>query len=273
MKRTPTIVGLVIVIGLGCAGLLMGVTIHQAEAMSSTPIRQMTIQTDQVFIPCILKACVPLYFDNFSNSSSGWPISDDPDELFEYNNGEYRILVRTTNWATGTYPGVQASDYSVTVDLRNPSNVFGSYGIGFGIADDWSSLYTLEIYPDGWFGIYRVDPSDFQTLFEAYSLAINQGSATNQIKIERNGAWINAYANGQLLASVIDSTYTGSLYIGLVVVSEDQENLDIRFDNFKVDPISCKSTQSLENSSVNWMPAWSVLTNEIDRLEMHTHHP
>jgi hypothetical protein len=193
--------------------------------------------------------------------------------LFEYNNGEYRILVRSTDWATGAHPGFQASDYYVTVDLRNPSNVFGSYGIGFGIAQGWSALYTLEIYPDGWFGIYRIDPSDFQILFEAYSPAINQGSATNQIKIERNGALINAYANGQLLASVMDGTYTGSHYVGLVVISYDQENIDIRFDNFNVDPITCNGTQSLEDSSLNWIPAWSVLPNEFNKFDMNKHQP
>lgn len=71
LKSTPITVRLVIVIGLGCAGLLMGVTFHQAKAMSSSPIRQMTIQPDQIFLPCILKACVPIYSDNFSNLSSG----------------------------------------------------------------------------------------------------------------------------------------------------------------------------------------------------------
>ena len=55
----------------------------------------------------------------------------------------------------------------------------------------------------------------------------------------RHGASINAYANGQLLASVTDGTYTGSLYIGLVVLSYNQRNVDIRFDNFTVYPTTC----------------------------------
>ena len=71
------------------------------------------------------------------------------------------------------------------------------------------------------------------------SSAIHQGSAANQIKVERIGSAINAYANGQLLASVADGTYTGSLYIGLVVFSYNQPNVDIRFDNFTVYSSSC----------------------------------
>jgi hypothetical protein len=272
MKHRLILFGLVIMIGLGCSGLLMGVIINHAQAMSSTSILQRTTQLDLTFLPCIMKPCTP-FFDNFSNPSSGWPIDDIGDVLLEYKDGEYRILVRSTDWAYGAYPGFQALDYYVTVDLRNPSNVYGSYGIGFGIAQDWSTLYTLEIYPDGWYGIYRVDPSDFQTLAEDYSSIINQGSAVNQIKIERRGTLINAFANGQLLTSVTDGTYTGLLYIGLVVENYDQGNIDIRFDNFSVDPITCNGTKSLENSLMNWIPAWSVLPQEFNKFDMNKNQP
>ena len=46
------------------------------------------------------------------------------------------------------------------------------------------------------------------------SPAILQGTAINQIKVKRNGSSIKAYTNVQLLASVTDSTYTGTRYIG-----------------------------------------------------------
>jgi hypothetical protein len=121
----------------------------------------------------------------------------------------------------------------------------GSYGIAFGIAEDWSTFYTLEIYPHGWYGIYRYDPGAVVPLSDAFSPVILQGSATNQIKVERNGSSINAYANDQLLASVTDSTYTGSRHLGLVVFSYDQTNVDIRFDNFTVYPIGCGGSGSL----------------------------
>lgn len=273
MKHTPAIVSLVIVFGLSYAGLLKGVTSNQAEAMPSSPVQQVINQTNYNYLPCILNACEPLYFDNFSDPSSGWAKLDNPDELFEYKNGEYRILVRSTDWATGAHTTFQASDYFVSVDLRNPNNVWGSYGIGFGIMQNWSTLYTLEIYPDGWFGIYRVDPSSYVTLVEKYSPAVNQGSAINHIRLERNGASISAYANGKLLASVTDGTYTGTLYIGLVATSYEQANLDIRFDNFRVDSITCSYTESLENSSLNQTSSGPVLTREYSDHETNKHHP
>jgi hypothetical protein len=209
----------------------------------------------KVLLPCINSPCKPLYSDDFSNPSSGWPVLDTGNHLYEYNNGEYRILVRKTNGWAAASPDLQSSDYSVAVDLRNPNIVNGSYGIAFGIAPDFSSFYTLEIYPDGWYGIYRYDPSGYVTLSEAYSSTIYQGSATNHIKVERNGASIKAYANGQLLASVTDGTYTGSRFIGLVVFSFDQPDVDIRFDNFTVYPISCTGANSPLITQNKWLVA------------------
>ncbi len=166
------------------------------------------------YLPLSLTPCSPLYSDDFSNPASGWPIADTGNVRYEYLNGEYRLLVRSKNYGAGVRPGLQVSDYAVDVDVRNQNNVSGSYGIVIGLAQDWSTFYTVEIYPDGWFGIYRYDPTSLVTLAEAFSPAINPGSGVNHLKIVRNGASIDAFANGQPLASVNDGTYTGSLFMG-----------------------------------------------------------
>ena len=175
------------------------------------------IEPYKIFFPIISKPCLPLYSDNFSNPGSGWPTTDSGNYVYEYKDGEYRILVRPIQTESLSHPGFQASDYIVTVDLCNVNWARGSYGIAFGIADDLSTFYTLEIYPTGWYGIYHYDPNDVITLSEAFSSVIHQGNAINHIKVERNVASINAFANDQLLASVTDGTYTGSLYLGLAV--------------------------------------------------------
>jgi uncharacterized repeat protein (TIGR01451 family) len=198
----------------------------------------------KIFLPCVHKPCPPIYEDNFNNPNSGWPVEDDGEIGYEYLNGEYRILVRPAPGFALARPGFQANDYRVMVDVRNLNSVMGSYGILFGVAQDWSSFYSLEIYPDGWFGIYRYDPYDIIPLAEAESAAIHQGSAVNQLKVERDGSSIRAYANGQLLAEVTDYNYTGSRYIGLGVFSYKEANLDIRFDNFMVYPVSCGTANS-----------------------------
>ena len=231
------------------------------------------IEPYRIYAPFISKPCLPVYSDGFSNPASGWPVGDDGNYRYEYLNGEYRILVRPAQGGAGTFPGFQASDYSVSVNLHNQDGVAGSYGIAFGVAGDWSSFYTLEIFPDGWYGIYRYDPGEVITLAEEFSPAIYQGTASNQIKVEHNGASINAYANGQLLASVTDGTYTGSRYIGLGVFSYDQPNVDIRFDNFSVYPTTCQgSTASLGDASVGArLPSQRMLnTHSVEKDHSNT---
>ena len=167
-------------------------------------------------------------------------MDDKTNTRWEFIQGEYRILVRERHWWTGARPNFQASDYTISVDVRNVDNRTGSYGIAFGIAPDWSSLYSLEIFPHGWYAIYRREPNNVVvTLASEFTPAINQGSATNHLQVERKGASITAYANGQLLASVTDSTFTGPLYLGLSLVSYNQPDLDIRFDNFTVFKAGC----------------------------------
>ena len=184
----------------------------------------------------------PLFADNFSNASSGWTVADSGNVLYEYNSGEYRMLVRSINSWAAVRNNYQATNYTAEVELRNPGNVYGSYGLAFGIAADFSTFYTLEIYQDGWYGLYRYDPDQIVTLAQEPSPAINQGSASNRIKVERNGSSIKAYANGQLLTSLTDGTYLGSLSIGLLVFSYDQQNVDIRFDNIAVYPLTCTTS-------------------------------
>jgi uncharacterized repeat protein (TIGR01451 family) len=186
------------------------------------------------------KNCTPLYFDDFSNPGSGWPVADDGKNLVEYSNNEYLILVRPPSWGVIARPGFKAADYLVSVAARNPGNVMGSYGIAFGMSQDGSTFYSFEIFPNGWYGLYRNSGQSYVKLAEAFSSAIHQGSATNLIKVKRNGSEIVVFANNQLLTSVTDSNFTGDLYLGLITFSYDQPYVDIRFDNFTVVPLACE---------------------------------
>ena len=92
---------------------------------------------------------------------------------------------------------------------------------------------------DGNYAIFRYSSGTSTTLASGSSGSINTGTANNRIKVERSGSSIKAYANGQLLASIWDGTYTGTRRVGLIVSSYDQPNVDARFDNFTVYPATC----------------------------------
>lgn len=69
-----------------------------------------------------------------------------------------------------------------------------------------------------------------------------------------------AYANGELLTVVKDDAYTGLGFVGLMVIADPTPNVDVRFDNFTVEPISC-------GASYNY-PLLSVGTSEIQAAKL-----
>jgi hypothetical protein len=208
-------------------------------------------------IPIINKNCPPIYFDNFSDSTSGWPIVNTGDAIYEYNNGEYRISIQPNGYTIAlARPGIQATNYRVSVDLRNELNAQSNYGIAFGINEDWSGFYALMISPDTQFSLVRFQ--DFRPMWSlawGYSSALRPGTETNHIMVEREGESIRAYANGTLLADVSDSNLMGSLYMGLLNTTSSP-NSDIRYDNFQVDWLHCTYKNSSERVPVDSYPSW-----------------
>lgn len=245
---------------------------HQVSVPPDAVDVDFTIREDhRLYLPGLLR-CNQLYGDDFSNPSSGWPVNKSDEVLYEYKDGEYRILLKVKEFGAGARPGFQASDYTVTVDVRNVTNLHGSYGLAFGIAPDWSTLYSFEIYPDGWYGIYRWDPGGLVVLAQEFSPAIFQGSAANTIKIRRIGSTIEAYANDVMLYDLADSQFMGSRYLGLVAFSYDQRNVDIRFDDFYVYPATCgaTSTAPLDIPGLEPMPVRQLDADQ--PLEKHIVH-
>jgi hypothetical protein len=58
---------------------------------------------------------------------------------------------------------------------------------------------------------------------------------------------------------VYDSVLSGSRYLGLIVWSYDQKNVDIRFDNFTVWPIECGGDVNSVNILGELQPASDAL--------------
>ncbi len=220
-----------------------------------------TTASFSVFLPCILRNyCAPLYLDDFGSSGSGWPIQDTGDVAYEYLSGEYRILLRSTNWWAAAAPGFAAADFVIEADVRNAGAAYGTYGLLFGLSGDWGEFYEFEIGSEGYFAVYKYDHSVWTELASGSSGAVNTGAASNRLKVLREGATIKAYANGTLLAILTDGSFTGSRRLGVIAFSYDDPNVDVRNDNFTVYPLSCAGLGGLPPSGV--FPAGATTDRE-----------
>jgi uncharacterized repeat protein (TIGR01451 family) len=195
---------------------------------------------NRVYMPIVIKACAPLFADNFEDPASGWFVDDDGNIRWEHIGGEYRILLRNADWwGAARTPGFTASNYVASVDVRNGSGSFGSYGLLFGLSSDWRQMYIFEVYADGFFEVWKGNDGGWSLLASGSSAHIKTGTATNRLRILREGSLIRAYANGHQLAAVSDNSLAGSRYLGLIVTSYDEPNVDVFFDNFVVYSTSC----------------------------------
>ncbi len=208
-----------------------------------------------VYMPKCSKPCPFIYQDDFSNPGSGWPIDEDPAIKVGYVNGEYQILIKQAGWYSAVTSGFQAIDYQASVQVRNVNGTNGSYGIIFGLMPDWSSWFSLEIYPDGWYGIYLyyVYGSYFDIEAEGFSPAIRQGRATNLIMVEQVGTTISAYANDQLLTTVPSIYHRESGYLGLINYAINQPGMDVRYDNYAVVPVDCSNQMNPQVVPDSWL--------------------
>ena len=196
--------------------------------------------TYQVFMPCISKSCSPLFADNFSDPGSGWLIENYTEYSTAYLDGEYQILVKAPNYIAWNWLDFGASDYRVVVDARPAGQLDGSVGLVFGGMDSGFYLFQLS---NGGYGLWRIAWASWTwtALIDwTNSPAIHSGSLTNRLEVVRKGASIELYANDQLLTTISDSTYTGSL-LG-VSAATVPANFDGRFDNFTVYTGACIDT-------------------------------
>jgi len=192
-----------------------------------------------VYLP-LANSCQNLYFDDFGNPNSGWPADDVGSVLFQYLGGEYRLLMRNTNWWAGSTPGFDFTSYLLQASVRNPTAKDGSYGLLFGRKTGWVGFYTFEVGPDGSYVIWRYNGNGSWTPLDfGSSAAIKGGSASNLLAVERNGIGIRAWVNGVLLIDLNDGAHTGGLDVGVTATSFGEANLDVRFDNYTVLPIGC----------------------------------
>lgn len=199
----------------------------------------------RVYLPIISKqvppapACSAYYTDNFSNSNSGWYVSDNTSRRYAYINGEYQIWAKNPNEAWFGTAGAKATDFTASVSLRRTSGTSGAYGLLFGINEDWSQFIEVLIDAE-WFSVWRYNQGWEMLQDWTASPAIASSTNWNRLKVVRDGAQVHIYINSQLVSNVTDFAVLGLRRIGLVAQS-DATGVDIRFDDFAMYPMECGS--------------------------------
>jgi len=193
----------------------------------------------RAYLPDVSNSYCPDFFDDFSNTASGWAEEDVDYFSFGYLNGEYQIVTRKGSL---TYlvssPSCPREDYVVEVDARWVGVPGSEYGVVFGVVGDFYDFYLF--LADAESKTYRLlyrGPRGWENLiYPTSASAIFSGNATNHFKVERNGTEIILEVNGSQLAVLHDSSITGLTGAGIAVLQTyiEMPNSDSRFDNFSM---------------------------------------
>lgn len=194
-----------------------------------------------LYQPVIFRTYCPGFFDDFSNPSSGWYVGEDKYARWEYLDGEYRIISKDDEyfyWSDA--PTCASENYTVEVDARWVGETGNSYGLLIGNNIDFDQMYSFEVNTDFQdYSLYYWDGLNWETIVPwTGSAYINPGTASNKLKVERDGSQLTLELNGNVLGTWAGGKITGPTYTAIMSSPYNGDpTSDARFDNFRVSPI------------------------------------
>jgi hypothetical protein len=177
-----------------------------------------------------------LFFDDFSDTRSGWDREQYDGGSTDYLDGQYQILVTASEADYWANPGLDFADVRVET-LATKAD--GPDDNDFGLIcryQDVGNFYYFVISSDGHAGILKVNDRETTALGTGKlepSNAIRQGSATNLLAAECVGSRLRLYVNNELVAEVVDTDFASG-DVGLIAGTFESPGADIRFDDFRV---------------------------------------
>jgi len=202
-----------------------------------------------------------IFFDDFSNTNSGWIVGDDGDDcLYEYRDEHYRITIRDDNGErcvsfNTTIPKTVYGTFSVRIRRTTPDDREVRYGFYFGAGvNAQEDRWFLEVMPhdvdcdgddEGFFWLSAIEDGDDEFFEDQCTASINTDEDEwNELKVVRTSSTIDIYINGELKGEYdeddnVDDILEDHGFFNLVVVGVDDisssDPVIVEFDDFKVE--------------------------------------
>ncbi len=170
--------------------------------------------------------------DDFSDPASGWEVAQYEAGEVGYIDGVYFVTSTAPGKAMWGLAGKNFSDVSIEVtasQISGPASNNNDYGVMCRVSDD--NGYSFNISGDGYYSIQRMENNAFTDLVEwTKSGKINNGNATNTIKVICQKSTLSLYVNGTIMAEITDTSFTSG-DIALAATTYETETTEIHFDN------------------------------------------
>ncbi|MCX7976014.1 MAG: hypothetical protein N2646_02970 [Bellilinea sp.] len=178
-----------------------------------------------------------LFYDDFSDSGSGWQQWSSPEAVIHYQNGVLSFLINQPNYDYWSLAGKNYTDVTLAVEaelINGPTD--NDFGLICRFQDEYN-FYAFLISSDGYGGIVKVKDGLYQVLSSPNGLEfgkmITQGYATNQLRADCVGSRLSLFVNQQKFAEVEDTDFSMG-DVGLLAGAYQLPGVEVHFDNFYV---------------------------------------
>ena len=178
-----------------------------------------------------------LFYDDFSDSASGWRQWSSPEAVIHYQNGVLAFLINQANYDYWSLAGKNYTDVTLAVEaelINGPTD--NDFGLICRFQDEYN-FYAFLISSDGYGGIVKVKDGIYQVLSSQNGLEfgkmISQGYSRNQLRADCVGPRLTLIVNQQKFAEVEDTDFSMG-DVGLLAGVYQTPGVEIHFDNFYV---------------------------------------
>ncbi len=206
---------------------------------SSTPVPTLTLAPSLTPIPTNtptpgilgLGFTTGPFRDDFSDPTSGWVTEDGGDWGFGYYEGGYRMYANIGYAEVCSSRSRSHTDFIIEVDVQKLSGPDNAY-YGVTCRKTGSNYYSLAITAGGEYRILKTTGGVPVVLAKGASPAIKKGDAVNHLLASCIGNVMTLSVNGVEVGSVSDIGPLFGTFVGLVVGSTTEPNIEVKFDNF-----------------------------------------
>ena len=176
-----------------------------------------------------------LFFDDFTNSSTGWERFTSAEGTMDYDGSGYRFLVNALQANFWSTPGKSFKDVRLEVDVAKLSGP-DENRIGLICRFVENNYYFFMVSSDGFYTIGKYIGGSAIQLGQSemqYDESIHTGLAVNHLRADCKGSTLIFFVNGTPVAKAEDVDLTEG-DVGLLAGTFAQPGVDVIFDNFVV---------------------------------------
>jgi hypothetical protein len=182
----------------------------------------------------------PLYEDDFTKPTTGWPEAKFDNYFIGYHEPEYyHVEIDSPNYKTSAFlPGKQSFE-DATVEVKALANSKKTaatgdfiYGPTFRRAGDQYYAFAISPRSKKWF-VLKSSPNKLITLLQGSDPSLHDADADDILRVDAKGSTFYFHINGRLVGQVSDSEYASG-EIGFYVQTFDVTQAHIHFDDLKI---------------------------------------